>query len=141
QPITGKSARSARCAIPVGPRCARETFEKECMIAAQCTERAHAKERRRNDGSVGLPRHGTERMGRDGPFAATRVGPREGPRGGSAKDPPALRRYNRLRAVPHRKSSLTVPAPRAPFPFAIAVRKSFAQGYTLARLRQDAFAG
>jgi SulP family sulfate permease len=43
--------------------------------------------------------------------------------------------------VPHRKSSLTVPPPRAPFPFAIALRKSFAQGYTLARLRQDAFAG
>ncbi|HEX3345743.1 MAG TPA: SulP family inorganic anion transporter, partial [Polyangiaceae bacterium] len=43
--------------------------------------------------------------------------------------------------MPHRKSSLS--APKAPFslPFAIALRRTAAQGYTLARLRQDALAG
>ena len=43
--------------------------------------------------------------------------------------------------MPHRKSSLAPGAVRAPLPFAIALRKSFAQGYTRQRLRQDALAG
>jgi SulP family sulfate permease len=43
--------------------------------------------------------------------------------------------------VPHRKSSLAPGAIRAPLPFAIALRKSFAQGYTRQRLKQDALAG
>jgi SulP family sulfate permease len=43
--------------------------------------------------------------------------------------------------VPHRKSSLAHGSPRAPFPFATALRRSFAQGYTRKRLRQDALAG
>ncbi len=43
--------------------------------------------------------------------------------------------------MPHRKSSLAPGAIRAPLPFAIALRKSFAQGYTRQRLRQDALAG
>lgn len=43
--------------------------------------------------------------------------------------------------MPHRKSSLTPAAVRGPFPFAIALRRSFAQGYTRKRLGQDALAG
>jgi sulfate permease, SulP family len=43
--------------------------------------------------------------------------------------------------VPHRKSTLAPGVLRIPFPFAIALRKSFAQGYTRQRLRQDALAG
>jgi SulP family sulfate permease len=43
--------------------------------------------------------------------------------------------------VPHRKTSLGPDAIRAPLPFAIALRKSFAQGYTRQRLKQDALAG
>ncbi len=43
--------------------------------------------------------------------------------------------------MPHRKSSLAPGALRGPFPFATALRRSFAQGYSLARLRRDALAG
>jgi SulP family sulfate permease len=43
--------------------------------------------------------------------------------------------------VPHRKSSLSGAPPRTALPFATALRRSFAQGYTLARFRQDALAG
>jgi hypothetical protein len=43
--------------------------------------------------------------------------------------------------VPHRKSLLTSPSTRPPFPIAVALRRTFAQGYSLARLRHDAFAG
>jgi SulP family sulfate permease len=44
--------------------------------------------------------------------------------------------------LPHRKSSFLPRAPAAPeIPFAIALRRTFAQGYSPARLRQDALAG
>ncbi|HEY8086624.1 MAG TPA: C4-dicarboxylic acid transporter DauA [Polyangiaceae bacterium] len=44
--------------------------------------------------------------------------------------------------MPHRKSSLTGPtASRPDAPIAVALRRSLAQGYSFARLRQDAFAG
>ncbi len=43
--------------------------------------------------------------------------------------------------MPHRKTSLAPGAILAPLPFAIALRKSFAQGYTRQRLKQDALAG
>jgi sulfate permease, SulP family len=43
--------------------------------------------------------------------------------------------------LPHRKSLLTPAGPRPPFPVAVALRRTFRQGYTLGRLRQDALAG
>jgi SulP family sulfate permease len=44
--------------------------------------------------------------------------------------------------VPPRKSTLLPSGPSRPsFPIAVALRRSFAQGYTAARLRQDALAG
>jgi sulfate permease, SulP family len=47
--------------------------------------------------------------------------------------------------VPHRKSTLTQSVPLAPaasdVPFAVALRRTFAQGYSLDRLRRDALAG
>jgi SulP family sulfate permease len=44
--------------------------------------------------------------------------------------------------LPHRKSSLTpTPAVRVDIPFAVALRRTFAQGYSLGRLRQDLLAG
>ncbi|HEY1693629.1 MAG TPA: C4-dicarboxylic acid transporter DauA [Polyangiaceae bacterium] len=43
--------------------------------------------------------------------------------------------------MPHRKSSLSLPPARSPFPFAIALRRTFGQGYSLGRLRKDALAG
>jgi SulP family sulfate permease len=44
--------------------------------------------------------------------------------------------------IPHRKSSFAPPPPnRLEFPIAVALRRSFAQGYTLSRLKQDALAG
>jgi SulP family sulfate permease len=43
--------------------------------------------------------------------------------------------------LPHRKTSLGPPAARAPFPIAVAIRRSFAQGYSVGRLKQDALAG
>ncbi|HEY3820318.1 MAG TPA: C4-dicarboxylic acid transporter DauA [Polyangiaceae bacterium] len=43
--------------------------------------------------------------------------------------------------MPHRKTSVPSPDARPPFPIATALRRTLAQGYTLARLRQDALAG
>jgi SulP family sulfate permease len=43
--------------------------------------------------------------------------------------------------VPHRKSSLAPQPPGSGFPIAIALRRTLAQGYSLARLRRDALAG
>jgi sulfate permease, SulP family len=43
--------------------------------------------------------------------------------------------------LPHRKSSLAPRPPRGPFPIAVGVRRTLAQGYSLARLRKDALAG
>jgi sulfate permease, SulP family len=43
--------------------------------------------------------------------------------------------------VPNRKSSFAPGVLHGPFPFAIALRKSFAQGYSLQRLQRDALAG
>ena len=44
--------------------------------------------------------------------------------------------------MPTRKSSLRPPrSQRFDIPFAVALRRAFAQGYSLSRLRQDAFAG
>ena len=43
--------------------------------------------------------------------------------------------------MPHRKSSLAPHAPRIAFPIAVALKRTVAQGYTLARLRKDALAG
>jgi sulfate permease, SulP family len=43
--------------------------------------------------------------------------------------------------VPHRKSSFPPESERGPFPIAIALRRTLAQGYSLARFRQDALAG
>ncbi|HEY5242531.1 MAG TPA: SulP family inorganic anion transporter, partial [Polyangiaceae bacterium] len=43
--------------------------------------------------------------------------------------------------MPHRKSSLAPSPPRVAFPIAVAMKRTFAQGYTLARLRKDALAG
>jgi SulP family sulfate permease len=44
-------------------------------------------------------------------------------------------------SVPHRKSSLAQNPLRSPLPIATALRRSFAQGYDVSRLRKDAFAG
>ena len=43
--------------------------------------------------------------------------------------------------MPHRKSSLAPQSPGSAFPIAIALRRTLAQGYSLARLRKDALAG
>ena len=43
--------------------------------------------------------------------------------------------------MPHRKVSLRPAPPDLGVPFAVALRRTFAQGYSLARLRQDALAG
>jgi sulfate permease, SulP family len=43
--------------------------------------------------------------------------------------------------VPHRKSSLVPGVLQGPLPFATALRRSFAAGYTRQRLKQDALAG
>jgi SulP family sulfate permease len=43
--------------------------------------------------------------------------------------------------VPHRKSSLAPQPPAGAFPVAVALRRTLAQGYSLARLRRDALAG
>jgi SulP family sulfate permease len=44
--------------------------------------------------------------------------------------------------LPHRKTSLVGATPaRGDLPISVALRRSFAQGYSLARLRQDALAG
>ena len=43
--------------------------------------------------------------------------------------------------MPHRKSSLAPQAPRFAFPIAVALKRTLAQGYSLARLRKDALAG
>ncbi len=44
--------------------------------------------------------------------------------------------------IPHRKSSLApIPPSRLELPIAVALRRSFAQGYTLSRLKHDALAG
>ena len=43
--------------------------------------------------------------------------------------------------MPHRKSSLAPQPPESGFPIAVALRRTLAQGYSLARLRRDALAG
>lgn len=66
-------------------------------------------------------------------------------RGGGGARPPA--RVGRFSAksygepLPHRKSLQTPTSTRPAFPIAVALRRTFAQGYSLARLRRDALAG
>jgi sulfate permease, SulP family len=43
--------------------------------------------------------------------------------------------------LPHRKASFASVPVRLPFPIAVALRRTLAQGYSLARLRKDALAG